>query len=1017
MATDFTLIGDLDLKTPDIVQSPNIPKALTNLEFSSKGISLRSRKGIYPNGQVGDFIGLHTYSYTDATTGANIEIMLAMNQHLWKSATSSFTITRVAGAGDWHYEKTVESGNHRFKIYDGTTLVLNYNLGSGLGEYTAGMIRIWDLVAQINSGTGGLFTATQPAKSGKVDGPATTAAFGSLNNISGVIFDAGHGFVATDIVTYIDVGNNRFDQRRILSFTGANQANFFAVVSVLDDLVMGPAGVAAASISPGTLNTNASATQTINFTYWAYVPSVFMPSGVGIGQAEIDQNPWEGYYTTRKASTFVPPSFVNAGNNCHIFTNAKNTASVRNTWQDYPMKFDGQAAYRSGVPPYHANAAFGNALTLLTAVGGGTQTGKYRYSLRYIYTDARGITYTGNPSHFYDELSITLAGENCDILYGHPTVTACPKEDITTAIAAATTVITVPTGHKFKIGDPIAIPTNTPELHIRTVTATANLSVTVSGANLTTAANAFIVKHPVMGFNAMATNATGGTGDSGTPILVPSPQAFHIGDKIYIRDATRNVYTTRTLTGITTTGIYWDTTVEEAITVPAYAASPGGDVNISKNFRVQIFRTKAGGNKYYFIDEVPLPTIRAHFGRDTYRDTHTDASLTIEMDDVPDIGFEHDPPPKGSFGCGHQNLLMIAGDPANPNTIGFSLPDNIEAFPLASNFTDVPSNIQGGITALGSDTESRLSVFKENSYYDCQGDFTTNAFTVRAVNEGDMGVTSHAALRKVNGFLLGPSKIGFVRVYDGVMSRINSNISPAIIQRLTSAQQLNHKAAIGGLDWPNRRYRCYIPASAGFNSGAATTAAVMFVYDYEHQRWFDWSYTSSLEPSGGMTVYNGTHYHLSKSYGGSNASDFPGQVFSDLSLDPTTALIGESYCDNTSGIVRLLKLIVTCDDPSTDKEYLRFKVMSLYGQYEEDQFTANTLTVSTYKNFQDDVVDSTFTMTFNDLLTFEQYQHLPTTVARSLIFSITNSTIKVSPHITGIQVIAGEPFISDKTAG
>lgn len=1009
MASDFQLIGSLDLKSPDIVAEANSPKALTNLEFSGKGISLRSRKGIIPSGQVGDFIGLHTYNYTSATTGANTEEMIAMNHRLWKQATSSFTITR-AGAGpfSWHYEKTVVSGVHRFKLYDGQTLVLNYSLGTGLGEYTNGMIRIWDLINQINTNTGGLFTATLPPRSGQVNGNQTT--------VRSILLFAGHNFAVTDHAIFIDTGTNRFDARRIVSITGANTIDFnstSATVEVLNGEVIGLAGVAAAAILPATLVTNTSASQTVSFQHWDHIPSPYSRIALGIFQGGTDHNPFEKYYTTRKNSTFVPPSFVNAGNNCHIFTNARGATGQR-PWEDFPMKYDGQACYRSGVPSYITQAA-------VAAGGAGALTGTYKYSFRYIYTDARGITYTGNPSHFYKEYSLTLAGTSSTSQIWHP-IFAVPTKDVIVIPGAGGpwVTITLTAGHGLNIGDTVALPDRAVSTApiIRTVTATTATTATISGSNVTSLLGDYILRNPSLGFNTVSsqlTAAQAGVGAVGTPLLCTNSLSFFAGDVIYFYDGLRSKYVTRKLTGVTATGVYWDTTLEETVSTTAGVGSPPtDDLNMSKNFRVQIFRTKAGGNKYYFVNEIPLVSAQlSTAGYVSYSDNATDATLLVEMDDVPEIGYEHDLPPKGSFGCTHQDLLMVAGDPANPNQIAYSLPDNIEAFPLASNYTEAPSSINGGITAIASDNESRLAVFKENSYYDFSGDFTTNAFTVRAVNEGDLGIVSHASLKKVNGALIGLSKIGFARVSNGAMQRIANEISPALIQRLTSANQLNHTAAIGGLDWPNRRYRCYVPASVGFGSGASTAQSVMFVYDYEHDRWFDWSYSSSLEPSGGMTVYGGTHYHLSKSYGGSNNSNFPGQVFRDLDLDPTNALLAESYCDNHLAISTALKLVFILNDPGTDKEFLRLRVMSLYSPYELDQFIAHTLSVSTYKNFQDAVADTTFTMTFNQILDFEVYQHLPNTVARALQVNITTNTIKTCPHITGVQLIVAEPFASD----
>lgn len=1021
---EFDLIAGLDLRTPDIIRSCRTPKNLTNLEFSDNGLSLRARRGVHLRGQPGDFIGLADYHYSDAVTGATQEQIVAMAQRLWKLNSTTFTITRAGAAPYlWHHEMNLDtaSGHYHFKLYDGDTKVFDQDCGTGLVEFSNGMISVWQLVENINSGTGGLFTATQPTRSAKVDvqqlGVTTITVF------------TGHTFAVGDVAVFIDYAQNLLEERKIFSEAihgaGPDRDLTFGsnagAVDVFNLQILGPAAVPAASLYISTGEINNVALKTLSFQFWDYIPSVLTPSGMGIGQAGFDQNPWTRYWGTRRTSGFKLPNFLNIDNNLHIFTNGTSSTALR-PYDNYPFKYDGQSCYRSGVPSYYYNDTVTGVVFVAGIVGyplkvaAGALTGTYKYSYRYKYTDARGIERTGNPSHFYSETPITLAGENLQLLPIHPYYSV-PFTDLTYCYAAtvAANTLNVPTGHGFKVNDQIVFGLNTGAHTLRRVTATGDLTIDFSGGAVTVLLGTPVSRNPPLGVNAFSsrmTAAQAGVGSSGSPLLVTSSFSFNAGDTVYFRDAKRNIYTTRLLTGVTTTGIYWDTAVEETVnTAAAGTTVPANDLNISKNFRIELFRTKNGGNTYYRLEEIPIPSVTVTVNQ-LYLDSKLDALLIEELSsetDLPDDGFEHDMPPQGAFACAHQGLMVISGDPVNPNQLAYSLPNEVEAFPLVSNYTDIPSGISGPITAIGSDNENRLAVFKENSYTDMAGDFTSNTYAPRTVKEGDYGVSSHATLLKIDGALVGLGPLGFVTVTDGVLSPMSDELSPAFIKNY----RLDLKKAVASNDWSSERYRCYVPTVSGFTTGASLQGAVMFVYDYQYKRWFDWSYPPGVEPSGGMVCAGGLHYQMSKSFGTDNNAELPGHLYLDLYSDTAYTSVAENYADNHVAISTKVRLVFTLGEPSLDKEFLRVRILSTFSPYEVSQFIPHTVTARIYKNFQDSTTFAEILLPFNSIEEYESYQKMPNTVARSILVDFITSTLKVSPHITGIEIVIADVYGED----
>ena len=420
---------------------------------------------------------------------------------------------------------------------------------------------------------------------------------------------------------------------------------------------------------------------------------------------------------------------------------------------------------------------------------------------------------------------------------------------------------------------------------------------------------------------------------------------------------------------------------------------------------MRIYRTKIGGS-VFFLNRVLPCEFSALIN---YSDTLADSSLR-EQYIPPIIGKEHDLPPKASMMCLHQGLIAYAGIKSQPNTIAFSTIDGVEYVPLASNYFDIPSNITGAVSAIGSDTEDRLAAFKNTAYYDVAGDLDSNNFTVRTVKEGDYGVSSHSSLVKTNGLLMGLGRLGFVAVQNGQLDKkIGWRIAPVFWNN----NNIAFHQAIAVNDYTSRHYHCYIPNATGFGSGIDNTNALMYSFDYDNGGlWFDKSYSAGIAPAGGMSIYNNVKYHLSKNYGPALSNQLPGRLFRELiGLSDQT----QQFADNHLAInYDWLTNFDPLDEPALYKEYLWIGVYSFVGNYETA--TPFSLLVTTYKNFDNTNLHSQATLTFSGIRNDHQRFRAKADKVTSMAYRFTCNTIGQAPYITGLEMVVAASYIKDNPA-
>lgn len=479
-----------------------------------------------------------------------------------------------------------------------------------------------------------------------------------------------------------------------------------------------------------------------------------------------------------------------------------------------------------------------------------------------------------------------------------------------------------------------------------------------------------------------------GNQSSATTLTVDSGHTLRAGDIVSIYDAVTGGIVRRTLTSVTATTLVWAATT--SITVIDNMAISCGLIN-------KIWRTKDNGVDFYFVIAVPND---AFAGTTTVTDSVADASLAIKYE-FPLAGEEHDVPGAWNYLCLHQGCLVGAGDRGQPNTVGFSLPGQLEYWPIATNQIDVPSTIRGPITGIASDADNRLAVFKQNAFYDVEGDLETAALTVTARNEGDFGVISHASLALVEGTLMGVSLYGPVVIGAGKLSSlVGRAIRPKFTQQGVSGTIVS---AVGVLDGHNRMYRFWLNEV----SGAATVGGFVFQYDTDTAgEWFPWTYSATVRPRYGMLVSSDDLWNVGA-----------GQFFRELNyVAADDAIAADHYQDNTAAINYVLKTTPFHKGrPRLDKQFTRLVLYSLDSEFEDD-YAAFTTTIKTYRNRSSSAHTSTTKTFAGGDTNYDAEVLLKNGKARMLSVELQTNTIGERPLWNGLELTVVQAVDEAETA-
>lgn len=308
-------------------------------------------------------------------------------------------------------------------------------------------------------------------------------------------------------------------------------------------------------------------------------------------------------------------------------------------------------------------------------------------------------------------------------------------------------------------------------------------------------------------------------------ITVTAGHGMIVGDTAYFFDNNTGVYVERLVTAIGAT----------TITVAGSPVTVLNNQYISNNVRVQIWRTKANGTDFYFVDEVPNWYNTTFYS--IYVDTKTDAQLTEPFTEQL---RKHSLPPDSYYVGEHQGLKIVAGDPNNPNRVRWALPDASEGFPLESNLTDIKAGGLGAITGFGTVDDDNLAVFKETGHVLLDGTLDDLNFRVLNRSSTGIGCTAFRTLANIGDgnaltglSLYGPflfnNKVPELLLSESIRpifdqkqgTQVNGTVITDANGNAYSFTTLNTnfrvvlKRAMGFNDYLAKKYHLYLPAEVG----------------------------------------------------------------------------------------------------------------------------------------------------------------------------------------------------------
>lgn len=930
-----------------------------------------------PGGQIiGQNIGpmsIHNYSYATANSGQTVEELVAVGEYLWRlklasqAAGDALQINYVGAAPNWGYDMLLDAATatFKFRLYENGTVTQTIDVGTGheLGISVFCMSQLREAIDALAN-----FNAPATFKWAKANGTQTAA----LINI-----DAGHNLAKGDVIFHNQSPSifsgvaNRW-VANVVSATAAATVTALAggtVIydfNVLDNQYIGVGAVPAACI-PIIEYTGSGSNYTtggvlyVPFYYWDFVPFDWQ------GSTSLQKISPGNFYQALQGFDDAPalksaPVFINQDDLC-FFT----------------LGSDQQTSY------------YGNNL-------GGGLAGSY-------YDPA--VTGPFAPSSH----TILWCYDSKNVYRAAPPIGAFGTSIVAGAgIAAGTRYYSfVPVmfdaygvKHPGRAVKSAAV-TNTGANHVEATIISSPLGVNSSGY---LAKGAYVNGAQVIGAFPATLNVDDSTAGGIAPV--------DVGDYIYFAAVVATVTVLYRSLVTAVNRVAGNITIDPPIDTRDNVTTLAGftfanNQPLSCGLAYEIYRTKAGGLEYYYVASLPNDLTGA---TQTYLDTTvTDALLGAKYIPV-EVGQEDDAPPYCTIVTSHQGINVVAGDPLNPNTISWSKAEDHFSFPLASNSLDIPSSVEGAITALISDENTGLIVAKEHGIYIVEGDLVNGAVSIRNVSEGDYGFSSPTGVANVRGQIIGLTSIGIAAVRGGALSAIQG---VPVNTKITGARKIHTKQTRVLNDHSNRRIVFWVPPYPDLDANLAnlnTTRRIGLVMDYSglEDAWYelDWS-NFFLCPTGGVETFK-SKFVWANAGDSAPADSSSASGFVYMSILPTDLTNPKyAYADNHKAIPYQYDTVWEQDgNPEIDKQFLRYRQYSIPGVNED--FVAFTSAITTYRNFQTSVSDSSFNLSFALATDFEQTMKLKAGKARALLVRSVTNTIHQRPFLTGYTLVLGQSY-------
>lgn len=357
------------------------------------------------------------------------------------------------------------------------------------------------------------------------------------------------------------------------------------------------------------------------------------------------------------------------------------------------------------------------------------------------------------------------------------------------------------------------------------------------------------------GYNTNCALVNGNQAGITTGVTVTNtPHTVKTGDTVHLIDRNTGDLVSRVVTGTTATTLSW-------------AATTAIDVNnndvISNGLIIELYRNKNGGTLPYLQGLYPNNSFSA---TQSVTDNVADGALGDPIDlpqKTPDLLTT-----KPRYVREHQGMLVTAGDPAEPNSVRYSDVANVEGFPLASNWFDVPSTSKGAISGLISDYE-RLIVGKEFSLYSYAGDLDLGGIVPQKIGDGAVGIACHNATADTEYGAIFLSRVGFRRIRYGQVEDLGDEtalggpLDPYFTDPVAGVSETPQTKRAWGIVLDGAQtYYCFVPAESGSGTGR-------YANDFSKLLWFDWAQRawgemSGINAGGGIAVKDRALWFLSK---------------------------------------------------------------------------------------------------------------------------------------------------------
>ncbi len=449
-------------------------------------------------------------------------------------------------------------------------------------------------------------------------------------------------------------------------------------------------------------------------------------------------------------------------------------------------------------------------------------------------------------------------------------------------------------------------------------------------------------------FDARGALADGGQSNSpvsGSVTLTVDNNTVIVDDVIFLFNTDSSTYAEYTVTAVTATTI---------IVTSAVDIDLDNNSVISTGIRHTIYRTKAGGTKYFFVATIPNNYTAA---TQTYTDNAADSTLTSAQIIAIRVGGL---PPKARYVSAYRNILTLGNRPTNPNLLDFSEPDQPTNFPSLNNVLVVAES--GGVISGIANSNEALIVFSKNSeaIHTITGDLVTGRIRVDLLSSS-IGCTSHSSIVDINGVLFFLSEQGvYSMVGAGVPQLVSREINKLIAKKSNlETLKLRKNRAIAVHNEFNKEYILMIPTEDELaNNKFATDDSLIIVLDYFNNNWTTWT---NLNLANGATTFEDTLLWSSREQ--------------DLAQTSVVSYIyrqhdsGDSsdYGDQTNAIpLRYASGWESLKNPSNNKKFLRIKIHSITESEDEIVVEDFILTGSTELNFNYNRPHSNFTLDFPD---------------------------------------------------